>query len=399
MDAKMQRRLGARLAGQIKAVNTQCVIGKADSGYKDILDAAAAELSLDDLVTHVLQGPAEWAYQALRHVPNLSPQHREALIHKASEEPLAAVYTLRFVPDLGTQRDAVAQAAGSFAQSLGNISGFYLNNKGSYNCEFTMYWTDGGKTQPAAGTPGGGWKWSSRLMVGMDDTLGCLQFKLADSPLQAGDEVWMYMWVQAGQDIESPLRFTYDPSTSNHAYFTSSGCTQSDSLALEKVAPGATYLGINEQQQQQDQWCWSASTVSITLYLDSTSTWTQCSLVNRAFKQTTCCQNGSSQACNQPWYANQALTITGHLASSNNSKPAFQTIVTEINAGHPISIAIFWTGGGGHNPVVDGYDGSNATSPVIDIQDPWYGQSTHDFNTFPASYHGGASWGASYFTH
>ena len=60
MDAKMQRRLGARLAGQFKAINTQCVIGKADSGYKDILDAAATELSLDDLVTHVLQGPAEW---------------------------------------------------------------------------------------------------------------------------------------------------------------------------------------------------------------------------------------------------------------------------------------------------------------------------------------------------
>jgi hypothetical protein len=70
------------------------------------------------------------------------------------------------------------------------------------------------------------------------------------------------------------------------------------------------YLHLAEQYQVESEWCWSATTVSITRYYDSAATWTQCSLVNRAFGQTTCCQNGSSAACNQPWYPDQALTIT-----------------------------------------------------------------------------------------
>src|SRR5215469_452694 len=158
------------------------------------------------------------------------------------------------------------------------------------------------------------------------------------------------------------------------------------------------YLGLAEQHQQQTEWCWSATTVSINLYYNSASTWTQCSLVNRAFSQTTCCQDGSTSACNQPWYPDQALTITGNLSSTANGKPSFQTVMNEINAGHPVSIAIYWNGGGGHNPAVDGYQ-NDAVAPTIDIEDPWYGQSLNqDFNSFPSNYNGGATWGESYFT-
>jgi hypothetical protein len=157
------------------------------------------------------------------------------------------------------------------------------------------------------------------------------------------------------------------------------------------------YLHLAEQYQVESEWCWSATTVSITRYYDAAATWTQCSLVNQAFGQTTCCQNGSSAACNQPWYPDQALTITGHLASTAGGKPSFQTIMNEISDGHPVSIAIYWNGGGGHNPAVDGYD-EDPVTPTIDLQDPIYGPSTQDFNSFPASYQGGASWGESYFT-
>jgi hypothetical protein len=162
------------------------------------------------------------------------------------------------------------------------------------------------------------------------------------------------------------------------------------------VQAQSRYLGLHEQHQDQSEWCWSATTVSITLFYNAASTWTQCLLVNQAFGQTTCCQNGSSAACNQPWYPDKALTITGHLASTSSGKPSLQTIIGEINAGHPVSIAIYWNGGGGHNPAVDGYD--NTAVPTIDLQDPWYGPSTQDFNTFPGSYQGGATWGESYFT-
>ena len=99
-----------------------------------------------------------------------------------------------------------------------------------------MYWVDNAQIQPAAGSSSGLWKWSSKLMVGQDAQMACTDFALADSPLNEGDTVWMYMWVQAGKDIESPLRFTYSSTTADYAQFTSSGCTQNDSLALDKVA-------------------------------------------------------------------------------------------------------------------------------------------------------------------
>ncbi|MHB8547274.1 MAG: hypothetical protein ACYDAJ_10950, partial [Nitrosotalea sp.] len=52
----------------------------------------------------------------------------------------------------------------------------------------------------------------------------------------------------------------------------------------------------------------------------------------------------------------------------------------------------------GHNPAIDGYDVCDTSAPTIDIQDPWYGPSTQDFNSFPSTYNGGAAWGNTYFT-
>ncbi len=109
------------------------------------------------------------------------------------------------------------------------------------------------------------------------------------------------------------------------------------------------YLGLNEQYQQQSEWCWLATTVSITLYYDPASTWTQCLLANKELGQTTCCVNGSSTACNVPGYPILALTTTGHFASMLLKPPPLQTIMNEIEAGHPVSINIQWFGGGGHN--------------------------------------------------
>jgi hypothetical protein len=168
--------------------------------------------------------------------------------------------------------------------------------------------------------------------------------------------------------------------------------------AVGGMFPVVRDLAFSEQYQLESEWCWAATTVSITTYYDAASTWTQCLLVNQAFNQTTCCQDGSSTACNQPGYPDQALTITGHLASTSSGKPSFDAIVSQIDAGHPVSIAIYWNGGGGHNPAVSGYDGSTSAAPMIDIQDPIYGPSTQDFNSFPGSYNGGATWGESYFT-
>jgi Repeat of unknown function (DUF5648)/Papain-like cysteine protease AvrRpt2 len=155
-------------------------------------------------------------------------------------------------------------------------------------------------------------------------------------------------------------------------------------------------LNFVEQPQQQTNWCWAATSVSVARYYDPANTWTQCLLVNDALAQTTCCQNGATRPCNQSWYGDRALTIVGHLASTGGAS-TFAIVQSEINALRPISIAIYWFGDGGHNPLIDGYSAASV-SPTIDIQDPWYGHSTQDFNSFPASYNGGAIWGASFFT-
>ncbi len=232
MNTEEQRRLGASLAAAAKADKTRIVIADPSSDYRKILGTAALELGLDELVKTVLQGPPEWAYQALQSITTLNEGQRSALLEKAASDATSALRLLRFGPDLGPHRDSVARAAGMLASSQGQISGFHLNNKGSYNCAFTMSWVNGGKSQPPSGTAQ---KWSSTLMVGQDTKMACADFASADAPLQDGNEVWMFLWVQAGQDIESPLRFTYNSNTPNYAYFTSSGCTQSDSLALEKI--------------------------------------------------------------------------------------------------------------------------------------------------------------------
>jgi hypothetical protein len=246
MKTDEQRGLGLKLAKSLGAVKTQEIIK--NSNFETILKTASTEMSLDKLVSTVLEGPPEWAYQTLRSVPNLSNDNRNALIRKAAEEPLSALHTLRLVNDLGSHGKALSQKAGALAATQGEISGFYLNNKGSYNCEFTMYWSNAGQTQPAKGSQSRDWVWSKKLMVGQDTQVICSDFALPvpgktypdpqpNSPLAAGNEVWMYLWVQAGSDIESPLHFTYNPNTSNYAWFTSSGCTLNDALGLDKVAP------------------------------------------------------------------------------------------------------------------------------------------------------------------
>jgi hypothetical protein len=72
--------------------------------------------------------------------------------------------------------------------------------------------------------------------------------------------------------------------------------------------------------------------------------------------------------------------------------------MSEIDAARPISIGIQWVEStSGHNPAIDGYDGSYS-SPTIDIQDPIFGHSIQDFNSFPGSYNGGATWTDSFLT-
>lgn len=164
--------------------------------------------------------------------------------------------------------------------------------------------------------------------------------------------------------------------------------------------PASVYLNVQEQHQRESEWCWAATTSSITNFYTYESPWTQCMLANRTFGQVNCCMDGGLSACNQPGYPDRSLTMTGHFATIVNGKPSLGTLMFELAAGRPVSIAIHWTSGrGDHNPAVIGYDNSNPDAPTIDIADPLYGLSTCDFHTFPEFYQGGANWLRSYLTH
>ncbi|SDB80441.1 hypothetical protein GA0111570_102231 [Raineyella antarctica] len=258
----VQRQIGLGLAEAENATRTSRVIKDPDACYDDIFAAAVEEIGIDRLVARVLDNGPEWAYRVLLHVSDLG-SHRSALIAKAAESPEWAFNTLRSVPDLGRHRDKLMATAakspewalqtlrfvpdlgssqhmletkvGPLAQSFGNISGFNLLDQAWYNCSFTMKWVHNGVTYP---TDVGGATYSPELSGGGGPTQEpCTYFPKENEPLQAGDAVWMYMYVRAGNDVESAFRFTYDPSTENYAYFTATGSTSSPTLALVGVEP------------------------------------------------------------------------------------------------------------------------------------------------------------------
>jgi hypothetical protein len=231
----VQRRIGLSLAESENAAKTSQAISDPDCCFEDILTTAADEIGIDKLAAHVLNNDPEWAYRTLRHVPDLG-SHRDALIAKAAESPEWALHTLRFVPDLGSSQGLVESRAGVLAQSQGNISGFNLLDQGWYNYAFTMYWIHQG-VEYGPDLPNK--KYAAEISGGGGPAQApCLYFPDDPRTLQAGDSVWMFNWIRASTtDCESALRFTYDPTTTNYAYFTATGSVDSPSLALINLEP------------------------------------------------------------------------------------------------------------------------------------------------------------------
>ncbi|HEX9274821.1 MAG TPA: papain-like cysteine protease family protein [Casimicrobiaceae bacterium] len=152
-------------------------------------------------------------------------------------------------------------------------------------------------------------------------------------------------------------------------------------------------LGFTMQPQQQTQWCWAAVSVSVNLYYHPASGQTQCAVANTAMGQTTCCVDGSTAQCNQPWFLDQALQIVGNLNVVTSGKAALTRIKAEIDHCRPLCLRIAWNGGGGHFVAVYGY-----THGYISIGDPWYGNSVVTYASFPSTYQVGGSWTDSYTT-
>lgn len=232
MKLNKQRIDGAKAAQSANAEKTLKIINDEKSNYKTILKTAAEEAGVDALVAYCLKGDPELAYQTLLHIQRLGP-HREVLIKKASESPELAALIHRNIPNIENHNEFLVKKSGKFAKSLGEISGFNLHNGGGYIAYFTMYWVTGNAQYP---TKGAKKVWSDKILLGQNDTKLCDFFPSEDEPLVAGSEVWIYLYVQAGCDVESPLKFTYNPNTLDLAYFICTGTTTSATLGYSKTA-------------------------------------------------------------------------------------------------------------------------------------------------------------------
>lgn len=158
-------------------------------------------------------------------------------------------------------------------------------------------------------------------------------------------------------------------------------------------------LSFQMQRQMQTNWAWAAVAASISNYYNVLNPMTQCSLANWAFRQTTCCMQGNSSACNQPMSLKESLAHCGVLNSAYANALSFPDIKAQLDAHLPVCVIVRWQQGTiGHPVVITGYDDNNQGSPIISLSDPWYGESIVDFGRFPANYHGGGSWTYTYTT-
>jgi hypothetical protein len=140
-DYARQRVLARTLASDAGAARTRELI-ESGNCFKEIFDAADEEGGTEKFVAALVQGPEEWAYQALvrldlgdqvrnallarkfddpkwafyaaRDVREIGSSTRERLLRKVAEHPKWAHYALTDISDLGDVKEAIAHTAGEF---------------------------------------------------------------------------------------------------------------------------------------------------------------------------------------------------------------------------------------------------------------------------------------------
>ncbi len=169
---------------------------------------------------------------------------------------------------------------------------------------------------------------------------------------------------------------------------------------LEEMGGGpaiSATLPFHQQTQEQELWCWAAVTVSVSHFYDSSSVWTQCSLVNAEFGREDCCWNGGASDCDRTWVLDSPLSRTSNLDRAENMVASFQDTVIEIDSNRPLGCRIGWFSQGGHFVVLHGYsDGANGS--WVTVADPFYGPSTYVYDVFCTSYRSSGLWTHSYYT-
>lgn len=198
-----QRRIGVRLATELGAQKTLAIIKDPKSSYEEIFKTAASEVGVDTLVSCILQNNPIWAHNALRFVPNLGNQ-REAVIKKATELIESSAINRTNLEDIGQE----------VLPSIGSLE-LYLVSGAAFEANFTMFWLSAPNVnQPMAGNPDQSkWIWSDKLSIAINRsyTYDCTHFAIPDSPLNPGDTLWMNVAIVCGNWYQPNIKFIYDP--------------------------------------------------------------------------------------------------------------------------------------------------------------------------------------------
>jgi hypothetical protein len=146
------------------------------------------------------------------------------------------------------------------------------------------------------------------------------------------------------------------------------------------------------QEQRLDQWCWAAVAVSVDRYFDQSSPWTQEKLADEITAK-----DGCPNTPDCPEALQVVLAAIGRL----NGVPKTDSLsFAQVQAAHaaslPLCIRIGWFGGGAHFVAIDGSGFTPAGDPLVHVKDPFFGDSTMNFNDFYENYLGAGAWTATF---
>jgi Papain-like cysteine protease AvrRpt2 len=162
----------------------------------------------------------------------------------------------------------------------------------------------------------------------------------------------------------------------------------------QAAAPGIDFV---IQRQGADQWCWAAVTVSVALHYDPATSVTQCQLAKLVIGANGCCDDPTSDACNQQADLELALDRTQHLRQGPIDPLDFGALMREITARRLVCCRIE-TDGVGHFVVISGCSEAEG-SQSVDVHDPQGLQiATYSYETLLTNYLGAGRWTHAYLT-
>ena len=144
-------------------------------------------------------------------------------------------------------------------------------------------------------------------------------------------------------------------------------------------------LSFQIQEQEHNRWCWAAVSVSVDHFFDPDSEWRQCGMVHLELGAE-CCQKPVPRKCNEVHALTPALNRVGHLRERLGRALTMDEIRQQIDVRKcPVAFRVGWKDGGGHFPIISGYE-QTARGDMVIVQDPFFGESVVPYEKLVSDY-------------